>query len=263
MTTPPETFDDHIAAWKQLQGEPWMRLRYRVGQANLARHLPTGPLQVLDIGGGNGADALPLAAQGHHVTVADYSAAMLAEARHAADDAGLADQVATIHAALADLPAQLGPARFDLILCHNVVQYLDDAAGALRILRGLLRASGVLSLITANPVSEVLRAALIQADPAAALAALTAPVARTVVFDVDVHRYDLAELRGWLEAAGLTVVAHYGIRCVNDYLADNARKADPAFAAPLEALELALSGRDPYRQIARFTHLVARLGDQP
>jgi S-adenosylmethionine-dependent methyltransferase len=260
MTTPPAAFDAHIAGWKQHQGQPWMQLRYRLGQVNLARHLPSGTLHVLDVGGGNGADALPLAAQGHHVTIADYSAAMLAEARQAADAAGIGAHLTTTQVALADLPGRFDPAGFDLILCHNVVQYLDDVVGALRLMRGLLREGGLLSLITPNPVSEVLRAAIILADPAAALAALTAPAPHTTVFAVAVRRYTVAELNDWLAAVGLTTVAHYGIRCVNDYLADTTRKAEPTFAAQLEELELALSGRDPYRQIARGTHLIARSG---
>lgn len=260
MTTPPKTFDAHLAAWKKAQARPWMQLRYRIAQANLARHLPDGPLQVLDAGGGNGADTLPLAAAGHQVSLADYSVEMLAEARQAAVDAGLADHLTMLQCAIADLPSQFGPARFDLILCHNVVQYLADGAGMIRVLAGLLRPGGLLSLITTNPISEVLRAAIVAADPTAAQALLADPAVtvRTVVFDTEVRRYDLATLQGWLTDAGLTIVAHYGIRCVNDYLVDNTRKAEPAFAAALEALELALSGRDPYRQIARGTHLIAR-----
>ncbi|NTV64393.1 MAG: methyltransferase domain-containing protein [Oscillochloris sp.] len=260
MTTPPEAFDAHLAAWKEAQARPWMQLRYRIARANLARHLPDGPLQVLDAGGGNGADALPLAAAGHQVTLADYAVAMLTEARQAASNAGLADHLTTLQSTIIDLPAQLGPVRFDLILCHNVVQYMADGAGMIRALAGLLRPGGLLSLITINPISEVLRAAIVAADPAAAQALLADPALtiRTVVFDTEVRRYDLATLQDWLTEAGLTPVAHYGIRCVNDYLIDNTRKAEPAFAAALEALELALSGRDPYRQIARGTHLIAR-----
>ncbi|MEW1737984.1 methyltransferase domain-containing protein [Nocardia beijingensis] len=44
-------------------------------------HLPAGPLEILDVGGGNGLDARELAARGHHVTIADISEQSLAEAR--------------------------------------------------------------------------------------------------------------------------------------------------------------------------------------
>lgn len=80
----------------------------------------------------------------------------------------------------------------------------------------------------------------------------------TPVFQVDVRRYPVATLERWLHDAGLDVVAHYDVCCVNDYVPVNELKYDPSFMASLERLELALSSRDPYRQIARGTHLVAR-----
>lgn len=258
MPTPPETFDAKLDAWRRQQAEPWMQLRYRLVQSHLAHHLEGRPLQVLDVGGGNGADALPLAAQGHHVTIADYAQAMLAEARDAATHAGLGEQLTLVQTDLAELPTRLAGAAYDVVLFHNVIQYLDDAAGALALLAGLLRPGGLLSLLTPNPASEVLRVALVEQDLDAAVAALEPSVVQTTVFDVAVRRYPVAALEGWLRTAGLEVVAHYGVRCVNDYIAANELKYDPAFAAALERLELALSGRDPYRQIARFTHLVAQ-----
>jgi S-adenosylmethionine-dependent methyltransferase len=64
MTTPVEAFDDHLDAWKRGQAEPWMRLRYELAQSFLQRHLPPPPAHILDVGGGNGYDALPLARAG-------------------------------------------------------------------------------------------------------------------------------------------------------------------------------------------------------
>lgn len=258
MPTSPDTFDARMDAWRRQQAEPWMQLRYRIARANLAHHLEGGSLCVLDVGGGNGADALPLAADGHQVTIADYSPAMLADAREAAKHAGLGERLAFLMTDLATLPTHVTGSRFDLVLFHNVIQYVDDGAAALAALARLLRPGGLLSLLTPNPVSEVLRAALIDRQPDAALAALDASVMHTTVFDVDVRRYPVATLEAWLHDAGLEVVAHYGVRCVNDYIPGNELKYDSAFMASLEQLELALSGRDPYRQIARGTHLVAR-----
>ncbi|MFI8521662.1 hypothetical protein ACIGEZ_28180 [Streptomyces sp. NPDC085481] len=67
-------FDTAVAAWQDWQEAPWGRLRYAVAEANLARHLDglgARPLRVLDLGGGDGGDALRLAVRGHHVTIVD------------------------------------------------------------------------------------------------------------------------------------------------------------------------------------------------
>lgn len=84
----PDTFDDRIAAWTEQQHSPWLRLRYELAHRNLVRHLDPSPLRILDAGGGNARDALPLAMLGHTVTVVDFSAAMLADARQSAEAGG-------------------------------------------------------------------------------------------------------------------------------------------------------------------------------
>lgn len=93
MPTSPDQFDANMDAWRRQQATPWMQLGYRIVQTNLARHLPPGALRVLDGGGGSGAYALPLAAAGHQVTIADYSPAMLADASEAAERAGLGERL--------------------------------------------------------------------------------------------------------------------------------------------------------------------------
>lgn len=54
MKATSQTFDSSIDAWNNYQDAPWGKLRYRMVEANLSRHLPPLPAQVLDLGGGNG-----------------------------------------------------------------------------------------------------------------------------------------------------------------------------------------------------------------
>lgn len=253
-------FDERLAEWKVEQQQPWMRLRYTLGQALLARHLPAAPLRILDAGGGNGPDALPLAAQGHYVTLLDNAAAMLEDARRTADTAGYGNRLVTHQAGLADLPTLFPEPTFDMVLCHNVVMYLPDPFITVNALAAALRPGGLFSLIAVNPASEALRLALRLRDPTAALAHLDPTSVCTPLFDIESRRYPIAEMERWLDQSGCTVIARYGIRCIIDYIADDACKRDPHFFAALEQLELALSDRAPYRQIARFVHFVASRG---
>lgn len=72
-----------MAAWRQWQQAPWGRLRFTLAEANLLRHLDglgDGPLRILDLAGGDGGDAVRLAARGHRVTVVDLAPGMLAAA---------------------------------------------------------------------------------------------------------------------------------------------------------------------------------------
>ena len=59
MTTSP--FDQAMLRWTDEQQAPWSQLKYALTRANLQRHISSIPLRVLDAGGGNGLDAIPLA----------------------------------------------------------------------------------------------------------------------------------------------------------------------------------------------------------
>ena len=242
--------------WHDWQQAPWGRLRYTQAHANLARHLPPAPSTVLDLAGGDGADALRLARQGHHVTVVDRSAEMLAAAEQAFASVDL--PVSLVHADLADLPEDVRGG-YDVVLAHNVIQYLPDPAAALRDAVRLVAPGGLLSVIALNRHAEPLRHATQHLDPAAALAALDTDQARTETFDTTLTLHTADQVVEWLD--GCELLGHYGIRAVTDYISDNERKHDPAFFADLERLELALADRMPYPLLARFFHLVLRRGN--
>ncbi|MCF6477018.1 hypothetical protein FAF44_53330, partial [Nonomuraea sp. MG754425] len=48
-------------------------VRQELVTRQLARHLPAAPCRVLDVGSGQGTQALRMAARGHHVTALDAS----------------------------------------------------------------------------------------------------------------------------------------------------------------------------------------------
>ncbi|GAB7191157.1 tRNA uridine 5-oxyacetic acid(34) methyltransferase CmoM [Kineococcus sp. NUM-3379] len=259
-----DVFDDRTSAWEAWQGEPWGRLRYSLVATTTARalaHLP-GPLRVIDVGGGDGADSLPLARAGHSVTVLDFSRPLLDTAAAAAQAAGLAERVRTVHAGIDDLPGlridgEPVTGAFDAVLCHNVVHYRADLRATVAALAGLLRPGGVVSLIAPNPAMDVLVAAVRRTDPEAALAVLDSPTVHSVTFDHPMRRVEAVAAEAALAAAGCTVEHRFGIRCVMDLIADDEIKHDPGFYRRLEELELALCDREPYRHTARFWQLTA------
>ena len=256
--TPADVFDSHLAQWQEYQQTPWGRVRYAVARETLertCRALGPGPLRVLDVGGGDGGDALPLLAAGHELTVVDPAAGLLDLAR--SGGAGADHRLTTVEADLDALPG-LGLGMFDLVVCHNVVHYLPATGPAVQSLAGCVAPGGALSLMAPNPASEVLTAVIRRQDLAEATALLTATSAYTVTFEHDVRRVTPEEATEALAGNGFDVVARYGLRSVTDFVTDDARKSEPAFYADLEALELALCDREPFVRTARLWQLVAR-----
>jgi S-adenosylmethionine-dependent methyltransferase len=258
MKTDSTTFDDSIAQWLQEQSMPWSRLKYKLTRSNLARHLGSQNLRVLDAGGGNGMDSFPLAEQGHRVDIVDYSKQMLAEAEKRAAQAGMAGGVALHYADLGAVPNLFKGWEFDLVLCHNVVSYVDDVPALLRNLVALLKAGGLISVIGVNRYSIPYHAAFMRGDLADALDKLDARSAKAYIFDTTFTALSAAEVGEMLCGAGCHVEQDYGIRCMCDYWGDTVRKLQPEVFEQIERLEFALTDRHPYKLLARYYQVVAR-----
>jgi S-adenosylmethionine-dependent methyltransferase len=256
-----DTFGAAIAAWRQWQDAPWGRLRYTLAEHNLRRHLQDlnagRPLKILDVAGGNGVEAVRLAAAGHEVTVVDYSSEMLSSAQALATGTGMGHRVTCIESDVAKLGDVVEPGAYDLVLCHNLLQYVADVESTLVTVLQPLRPDGLLSVLAANAHSEPLRMAIRDMDLAAALESLDAARHFTHTFSTQVFPRTAEEVSAALRNLGVGVLGHYGIRSVCDYIPDDERKYDATFFAELERLEIALSDRMPYVLTARLFHLVA------
>ncbi|MGW8351552.1 methyltransferase domain-containing protein [Streptomyces wedmorensis] len=69
--------------------------------------------------------------RGHHVTVVDHAPAMPAGAGARAAASSLSDRVSCVRADVDVLPADVAAGDFDVVLCHNLPQYVDDVPGTL------------------------------------------------------------------------------------------------------------------------------------
>src|SRR5205807_9084492 len=97
------------------------------------------PLTVLVGGGGAGGFAVPLAVAGHRVTVVDASPDALAALTRRAAEAGVADRVRAVQGdgdALTELVEQESA---DVVLCHSLLEVVDDPATVVKALAAALR----------------------------------------------------------------------------------------------------------------------------
>jgi SAM-dependent methyltransferase len=211
-------------------------------------------LVVVDVGGGTGGFAVPLAEAGHQVTVVDASPDALAALTRRAAEAGVAERVAAVQGD-GDRLAELVPAgSADLILCHSLLEVVDDPAEVVGALAATLRPGGALSVVVAGRAAAVLSRAMSgHLDAAATL--LQDPDGRAGAGDKLRRRFDPTDAAALLGAAGLTVEKIQGVRVLADLVPGAVADADPD---TLLALELAAAELPPYRDIATQLHLYAR-----
>jgi SAM-dependent methyltransferase len=213
-------------------------------------------LGVLDLGGGSGVSAVPLAELGHRVTVVDASADALATLQRRASDAGVADRVTAVQGDVERLPPAIGPGSYDLVLCHGLLEVVDSPAETLGSVVAALRPGGCASVLAAGRAAAVLARALGgRLADAARLAA--DPAGRWGAADGMLRRFDAEGLGALVTAAGLRIEAVHGDRVVAE-LVPGSVLDQPGATEALRELETMLAGLPPYRDLAAQLHVLAR-----
>src|SRR6185437_2226389 len=145
----------------------------------------------------------------------------------------------------------------DLVICHNVLEYVDSPTDALAAIARVLRPGGTVSVLAANTVAAVLQRAL--AGKYAEARAMLPGTAQTTEVPsgtaAAARRFTLPELTGLIEGAGLRLGEVHGIRIFSSLLPGAG--ADPATAEALRELEEAAATCPPLRDIATRLHVLA------
>jgi S-adenosylmethionine-dependent methyltransferase len=253
-----ERFRTGAAKYAAYLETPAGRLRLDLAFANLQDFLPqvTRSLHALDLGCGTGAIAVRLARLGLHVTLLDASLPMLDFAKSAAREAGVSERIALKHGDAAELANLFHAGSFDVILCHNILEYVDDPCTVLHnAARALRDPSSIISVLVRNQAGEVLKAAIQDGDLAATRHNLTAEWGNESLYGGRVRLFAAENLRAMLVAAGFAVTAERGVRVVSDYLP--ARVSHTAEYERIFELERKLGRRPEFAAVARYTHCLA------
>jgi S-adenosylmethionine-dependent methyltransferase len=240
---------------------PEGRLRLDLAFANLQDFLrrPTQSLQALDLGCGPGATAVRLARLGIHVTLLDSSLPMLDLAKRAGRDAGVIDKIELKQGDVAQLANLFHAESVDVILCHNILEYVDDPVAVLRsAARALRDSAAILSVLVRNQAGEVLKAAIQAGDLTAAEDNLTAEWGHESLYGGRVRLFTADRLDAMLKAASLAVTAERGVRVISDYLPPKVSR-DAEYKRIFE-LERKLGRRPEFAAVARYTQCLAQRG---
>ncbi|KMS87690.1 methyltransferase domain-containing protein [Prauserella rugosa] len=241
-------------------GSPAVR---RLLEAELAqaRERRSGRPRVVDVGGGSGGWAVPLAGHDCEVTVVEPNPDARATLRRRAREVGV-DELITVVADDSDaLAAAVPESSADLVLAHGLLEVVDDPAAAVRAFAAVTAPGGAVSVLAANRHAAVLQRAL-AGRLTEATALLTAPDgvlsgdSETVL-----RRFDTSGLEMLLGGAGLTVTHMQGDGVVADVvhqLDAEPDGADATWERDVTEFEDRAAVTPPLRDIASRLHVLAR-----
>ncbi|WP_251022662.1 bifunctional 2-polyprenyl-6-hydroxyphenol methylase/3-demethylubiquinol 3-O-methyltransferase UbiG [Streptomyces sp. ISL-10] len=227
------------------QLEEQISARYPVGQR----------LRVLDVGMGQGTQALRLARAGHTVTGLESDAAMLKAAREslAGEPAGIRERVRLIEGDGRDTGVHFLPGSFDVVLCHGVLMYVAEADAMLAGLARMLAPGGLLSLLVRNGDALAMRPGL-AGDWSAARSAFDTEM-YTNRLGLTVRADRLAALTETLEGINAPLHAWYGVRVFTDSVGNDVELPSAEELHQLLSVEERAGRTDPYRRVAALLHL--------
>jgi S-adenosylmethionine-dependent methyltransferase len=217
-------------------------------------------LDVLDLGGGTGGDAVRLAHLGHRVTVVDPSPDALASLDRRASESDL-DPPGSVTGVLGDtgdLAEHVSAASFDLVICHGVLEHVDDPGQALDATAAALRPGGHVSVVVAGRLAAVLARAL--AGDFDEAQSLFVSDART--WDLRAsgpRRFVVDEVTSLLTAHGFAPVQTNALRVFTDLVPSSLVDVEPGARDRLFALERLVRTAPDLTALSAGLQCIARL----
>ena len=148
---------------------------------------------------------------------------------------------------------QLPDDYFDVVFCHNVLEYVSDAESIVREFHRLLKPDGMISVVKHNRAGRVMQMVVLLNEFEKADALLNGEDGCASAYGT-IHYYEDADVTKWCK--GFQIKETFGIRTFWDLQQKQECHKDPAWQEKMIEAELRVSQILPYRDIAFFHHLI-------
>lgn len=233
-----------ITDYRELVDKPYGRIFYDIifAQINITN---TKKLKILDFGAGFCLTANHYA-DSHDVTAFEPNREML-KYRLYTNNYTVIDDFTNI--------TEIPDNTFDMVICHNVLEYVNNKSQILQEIARILNHGGALSIVKHNTFGRILASAVFEDSPANALKLLNGSSSAKTMFGNRMC-YSNEWIRDELEVLDCSLVKTYGIRAFYGLSANNSAKYSDEWYKNMLDLEIQCSEIEEFRKIAFFNHLI-------
>lgn len=144
---------------------------------------------------------------------------------------------------------------FDIIICHNVLEYIDDKEAVIKALARVLKKDGILSIAKHNRAGRVMQMAVLLDDFEKANALLDGENSMASKFGA-IRYYGDKDILEW--ESNLVISEVFGIRTFWDLQQNQEKHGDEDWQRKMLQLEMRVALIPEYRDVAFFHHLLLK-----
>lgn len=249
-----KSFDNRAELFKnKIYGTTKGKIRAAVVWRDLEEILQSFPkskkLNILDAGGGFGFMARRLAHLGHSVTVVDISLDMLELGKRELAADPVEGSVEFIQGAVQDLPELFSGKKYDLVMCHAVLEWLVDPKPVIAVLKSMLAPEGIMSLLVYNKTALLFQS-LVVGNFDYIKVGLVKRRRQTLTPQTPL---EINDVLAWMQEEGLEKAGLSGVRVVHDYMRDKMDQINKF--EDLLYYELKYSRHPDFAILGRYVHI--------
>jgi S-adenosylmethionine-dependent methyltransferase len=233
---------------KNIYGSTKGRLRHELLVHHLQDYIfhESMPLEVLDAGGGTGVMTEVMLDFGHKVTLSDMSSEVLSIAKQKLGENINLDIQHT------DILSLSNKKQFDLVICHAVLEWLQDPFEVIDKLVDLVKPGGHLSLSFFNHDAQLFGNMLYGNFDYVEQGMTTKNIVRLSPKNPQKPKVIVSQL----ETLPVKIIKQAGIRCFHDYLKQPEKQTSEY--AQLKQLEIQYGSTEPYLWLGKYFLIIAQ-----
>ncbi|WP_400247676.1 class I SAM-dependent methyltransferase [Niallia sp. JL1B1071] len=225
--------------------KPWGNLFYQI----VWEQLPSvNNAKILDFGSGFGITANHLAKNNHVVAIEPNSEMVEMSVQE--------NTYQQIIGSLAQLKQQKDRS-FDLIICHNVLEYTLERKEIVKEFYRVLKPNEVISIVKHNHIGRIMQKVVFENNIDEALSLLDGASIQALNFG-QVHYYEWKDINGWIKDLHIKKENVFGVRTFWGLQQNNEVKYDPTWQEKMFQMEMRVSNTEEFKKISFYHHYLLK-----